>query len=305
MSEQPPYDPEIVSQPCAKAPLNPRWTLKLGVIALIVFAVGCWGLWDAAVFYPARGKKYAEWAKLQYLQQAKTAESEEFGIFLTKTSVTDPVQEYAFLSEPDRLNKMRQSAGNPNSPSNKRDSMKLAKREWLNALHVVGMLDPVNTVIESPQSTLDALDAEWSKNPNNPEPLSNFDLTTQWLIMGVCYFIALWMLVHMLRVRGQKYAWDPDTMTLTLPSGAGVTPDDLEEVDKRKWDKFIVFLRIKDSHPKLGGQEVRIDTYQHARVEDWVLAMEEKAFPSQQQPDTLNEEPSDADDEATNDSDAE
>ena len=53
---------ENANESCAKAPLNPRWTLKLGVIALIVFAVGVWGYLDASVIYPKRGEKYADWA---------------------------------------------------------------------------------------------------------------------------------------------------------------------------------------------------------------------------------------------------
>ena len=128
----------------------------------------------------------------------------------------------------------------------------------------------------------------------NPKPLSNFDLMSQWLIMGVCYIVTLIMLVHMMRVAGIKYAWDPESMTLTIPGGQKITPDDLEEVDKRKWDKFIVFLKIKAAHADLGGQEVKVDTYQHARVEDWVLAMEAKAFPSQEGEDAP-EEPAESD----------
>ena len=60
-----------------RAPLNPRWRFKLGVIALIVFLVGCWGLWDATSVYPNRGKKFADWAKWQYLEESKKADEEE------------------------------------------------------------------------------------------------------------------------------------------------------------------------------------------------------------------------------------
>ncbi|CAN0504206.1 unnamed protein product [Laminaria digitata] len=89
-------------------------------------------------------------------------------------------------------------------------------------------------------------------------------------------------------------------MQFTLPGGASITPDDLEEVDNRKWDKFIVFLKIKGAHASLGGQEVSVDTYQHRFVEDWILAMEAKAFPSQQEIDPLNEsEPETGGDEAS------
>jgi hypothetical protein len=278
MSDTTSYEPVA----CSKAPLNPRWRLKLGVIALVVFLVGCWGLWDATSVYPNRGKKFAEWAQWQYLLQAKKADSEDFGIFLNESSISDPQQEYDYLSAPDRQSQNRADAANPSSPRTLRASRQAALYQWLEALKVVGMLDAEHTTIESPQSKLDELQAKWSKIATQPKPLSAFDLMTQWLIMGVCYLITLWMIVHMMRVASKRYAWDPETMTLTLPGGASITPEDLEEVDKRKWDKFIVFLKIKDSHPQLGGQEVKIDTYQHQLVEDWVLAMEEKAFPSQE-----------------------
>ena len=268
-----------------KAPLNPRWRFKLGIIAFIVFLVGCWGLWDATSVYPNRGKKYAEWAQWQYLEQAKTANDEDFGIFLRETSVPDPVAELERLSADERLTQNRQDAANPNSTRTKRAAMQMARYQWLEALKVVSMLKPEHTTIESPQRRLDELSTKWSSISNNPKPLSSFDLLTQWLIMGVCYAVTIVMVLHMMRVASQKYTWDPDAMRLTLPDGSSITPDDLEEVDKRKWDKFIVFLKIKDSHDRLGGQEVKVDTYQRLLIEDWVLAMEEKAFPSQEEGD--------------------
>ena len=64
-----------------------------------------------------------------------------------------------------------------------------------------------------------------------------------------------------------------------LPGGQKVGPGDIAEFDKRKWDKFLVTLTIKDSHPTLGGQRVVVDLYRHEPVEDWILAMERTAFP--------------------------
>jgi hypothetical protein len=272
-----------------KAPLNPRWRLKLGIIALIVFLVGCWGLWDATSVYPNRGNKFADWAKWQYLEESKKADDEDFGIFLRDTSVTDPVAELERLNAPDRLSQNRTDASNPNSSRSKRASMQNARLQWLEALKVVSMLTAENTTIESPQRELEALREKWSATTTNPKPLSSFDLMSQWLIMGVCYIVTLIMVVHMMRVASQRYTWQPDSMALTIPGGGSITPDDLEEVDKRKWDKFIVFLKIKDAHPKLGGQEVKVDTYQRLLVEDWILAMEEKAFPSQEDEDAPSE----------------
>lgn len=271
-----------------KAPLNPRWRMKLSVIALIVFLVGCWGLWDATSVYPKRGKKFADWAKWQYLEESEKADDEDFGIFLRETSVADPDAEFQRLSAPDRLAQNRQDASNPGSTRSKRASMQNARLQWLEALAIVGMLDAQHTTIESPRAELESLRVTWA-TAQQPKPLSNFDLISQWLIMGVCYFVTLVMMVHMMRVAGQKYGYDQTTKTLTLPGGESITPDDLEEVDKRKWDKFLVFLKIKGAHPGLGGQEIKVDTYQHQLVEDWILEMEAQAFPSQEEGDDQSE----------------
>lgn len=281
----PSFDTEIASTDCAKAPLNPRWIFKLLIITLVVFVVGAWGLWDASSVYPARGVRHANWAQWQYLEQAKKANDEDFGVFVRESSVTNPAEELARLSEPDTKARNAQDAATATSPRTLRASMLSTRLAWLEALKVVGQLDEEHTMIESPQRELDALKDYWQTAGSVPKPLHAFDLVVQWMIMVLCWSIALVMFVHILRVRSKKYAWQADSMTLTIPSGKSITPDDLDEVDKRKWDKFIVFLKIKASHASLGGKEISVDTYQHLLIEDWILAMEEKAFGSQEDED--------------------
>jgi len=276
------FDKEIASTDCAKAPLNSRWIFKLLVITLVVFVVGAWGLWDASSVYPKRGIRYADWAKWQYLEQAKKANLEDFGIFIRESSVTNPAEELERLSVTETKTRNILDADNSSSPRNLRASMMNTRYNWLEALKVVGQLDAEHTAIGSPQSELDAQKTKWQSAGSVPKPLHTLDLIVQWMIMAVCWSIALYMFLHMFKVRSKKYGWEASSMTLTLPGGASITPADLEEVDKRKWDKFIVFLKIKSSHAKLGGKEISVDTYQHNLIEDWVLAMEERAFGSQE-----------------------
>ncbi|MDF1808294.1 MAG: hypothetical protein P1U42_01210 [Phycisphaerales bacterium] len=281
MSDQKQEQLSPVTSDCAKAPINPRWALKLSVITIVIFIVGAWGFWDASSVYPKRGERYAQWAKWQYLEQSKRANSEDFGIFIRDTSVANPSEEYTRLNEPETQTRNLTDAQDSSSNRNLRASMLVARMNWLDALKVIGHLDPEYTVIETPERELETLKLEW-QSAKLPKPLSNFDLIVQWMIMAVCWTVALLMFVHILKVKTKKYAWVSDTMALTLPNGGTITPDDLEEVDKRKWDKFIVFLKIKSSHDSLGGKEISVDTYQHLYVEEWILAMEEKAFPSQE-----------------------
>jgi len=281
MSDQNQEQLTPVTKDCAKAPINPRWALKLSVITLVIFIVGAWGFWDASSVYPKRGERYAQWAKWQYLEQSKRANSEDFGIFIRDTSIPNPSDEYTRLYEPETQTRNLGDSQDSSSSRNLRASMLVARMNWLDALKVLGHLDPQYTTIDSPERELETLKMEW-QTAKQPKPLSNLDLIVQWMIMAICWTVALLMFVHILKVKSKKYAWDSSEMAFTLPNGAVITPDDLEEVDKRKWDKFIVFLKIKSSHSSLGGKEISVDTYQHLYVEDWILAMEEKAFPSQE-----------------------
>lgn len=274
-----------ITEDCAKAPLNGRWIFKLFVITMVILIVGAWGYWDATSVYPKRGERYANWAKWQYLDQSKKADAEDYGIFIREASVTEPKEELVRLAASDTLLKNQEDVANPSSSRTLRASMQLARKSWLDALQVIGNLDAEHTTIESPQRELDALKAYWDAEVSKPDPLHAFDLFVQWIIMALCWTIGLLMIVHMLKVKGKKYGWVAKTMTFSIPGGHSITPDDLEEVDKRKWDKFIVFLKIKGAHDTLGGKEISVDTYQHKFVEDWILAMEEKAFGSQEDDD--------------------
>ena len=259
------------------APLGKRWLRKTLIFLVVLIAFGAWGLYDAVIAYPERGERYADWAKLTYLQAAREANSEDFGVFERDASVPNPREELRRLSDSEDRQRNLADAADPSSSRHLRATMLNARHDWLVGLSRIGRLDPERTAFESPRAELDRLQAELS-TAGRPKPLSRWDIPSQWAIMGVCWAIAIWILARAVKVLSLKYRWNPATMTLTLPGGASITPDDLEEVDKRKWDKFIVFLKIKNAHPTLGGQEIRCDTYQHDELEGWILEMEKAAF---------------------------
>lgn len=281
-SENESETPEHVTQDCAKAPLNPRWTIKLFVITFFVIGFGALGLYDAVKKYPERGQRYADWAKMQYLDAAKAAGSEEFGLFERKSSIPDPVAEFNQLNEPTRRQQNLVDAANQGSSNRLRSTMRNARYDWLKSLKTIGQLSPENTIIEFPNDELTELKARWGSTSSIPRPLKGYDIPSQWAIMIVCWGIGFWMLLNIIKVIGKKYSWEAESMTLTVPGSISITPENLVEVDKRKWDKFIVFLKLNDSHPTHAGKEIKVDTYQHALVEDWILAMETKAIGSQE-----------------------
>tara|TARA_R110000868_G_scaffold119469_1_gene316604 strand:- start:321086 stop:322009 length:924 start_codon:yes stop_codon:yes gene_type:complete len=270
--------PDHVSQSCAKAPLNPKWAFKLFIITFFVIGFGALGLYDATIKYPARGERFADWAQWQYLDAAKSASSEQFGLFERETSVGDPVAELARLQESEERRRNATDAQNQSSSRTLRATMYNTRLEWLQALQTVGQLNAEHTTIENPNQTLTELHAKWTSAGSIPKPLKSYDIPSQWGIMIICWGIGGWMLLNIFKVIGQKFSWDAESMTLTVPGGVAITPANIEEVDKRKWDKFIVFLKLNSTHPTHAGKEIKVDTYQHALVEDWILAMEQRAM---------------------------
>ncbi|MEZ6317270.1 MAG: hypothetical protein R3B49_00760 [Phycisphaerales bacterium] len=275
-----------------KAPLSKRWLFKMGVFIVVLGAVGAWGFYDATVVYPERGEKFASWAEWQYLVAAQSADAESFGVFLNESSVPDPVGELARLKKPETLDRNQNDRLNDQSSRRLRAQMAFARMKWLNGLKVIGKLSADRTTISNPRQRLAELQQVWA-SANAPKPLSWYDLPTQWVFFLGGASGALLLLIHMVRIAAKKYVWHPHDKRLVLPGGHELTPETLGEVDKRKWDKFIVFLRAKEGHPTLGTREVRVDTYQHALVEDWILEMEKAAFGDE----TENAAPSSADEE--------
>lgn len=275
-----------------KSALNRPWVLKMLIFIVVTIAFGTWGLYDATIKYPARGANFASWAQWQYLQAAGFADQEEFGWFLNNASVTDPVAELEHLNSEEESSRNEEARQNPDSRSHRRAVAKVARKRWLEGLKLIGRLDPEHTTIEDPRQRLEELNTEWA-SASQPKALHGFDIPSQWAIMVVSYGVGLYLIVLFLRVAMKKYAWDPGEQRLTLPGGASLVPTDLAEIDKRKWDKFIVFLKVREGHDKLGGQEVRVDTYRHAHVEGWILAMEETQFPSQEEPEADEDAPAD------------
>lgn len=240
--------------------LNRSWLFRMGFITIVFLAFGIWGAWDATTAYPARGLRHAEFLEKEYL-----AAADERGRILG-ASVPSPVVVFAEI-------KGRGAA----------DPVEAARFQWLNALRVIGKLDAEHTTIDNPSQRLEDLKASWgTRNP--PKPLSELDIPTQYLIMTACSVIGVLIVCVILKASRSRYTFDPATNTLTLPGNHSVTPADLADIDKRKWHKFIVFLKLKPSHPTLGGKEVRIDLLRHAKVEGWVLAMEAAAFPELAKP---------------------
>jgi len=244
--------------------LSKSWTIRMVVIMAACFGLGLWGLYDATVAYPARGVRAAERLELGYLEKA-----DEVGR-LAHAGIEDPAADFERL-------RSRAALKDPFS------ELDAARYKWLDSLEIVSRLDPAYTKIPreevpSARERLDQLQSSLNTK-SAAKPLNRLDITFQWVIFGVCCGLGVVVFAHFVNTGRRKYRWDPGELRLTLPGGASFVPDDAEEFDRRKWHKFLMFVRIKPSHPDLGGQELKFDLLQHAGLESWVLKMERAAFP--------------------------
>lgn len=236
--------------------LTRRWLIKMIVVFIGLVGLGLYGYYDATIGYPKRGIKYAEFAERAYLVQA------EMDRALPGAGVQDGFSELAKL----------RAMGSGMS------SLQATRLEWLRSLDVVGQITPERTNLTNPRQRLTDLNQQWSTS-SAPKRLTKWDIPVQWIFVLVGLGGGLYIGLLFAGVARKTYRWDPESKKLTLPDRSTIEPSDLEEVDKRKWHKFLVHLAIKDSHANHGGKRLKFDLYRYQNLEDWILEMEQIAFP--------------------------
>jgi hypothetical protein len=231
-----------------------RWVLRVLIILIIGWGLFVWGLYDAMVLYPNRGIDAASYLKYQYLREVDKVKP-------SSVSVDDPVAEFDRLKTRKRDNTM--------------STVESARFNWLEALSRVSRLKPEYSKVGDAKQELKELDERWgAANVKVPQPLEGYDIPSQWAIAGVGLLIGMWRLITFLGVASKKYRWNPETSTITLPGGATLNEADIVDYDKRKWDKFIITLALRDGHAL--GKETTLDLYPYNELEPWVLELERR-----------------------------
>ncbi len=262
--------------PTQRTRISPKWIVKMSIFMLALLVFGAWGLYDAAVVYRRRGMQAAEVAEYRFLDALKDKNK---GRLTNETaSLADPAGEMRRLHDADRQGNI--------TPVDR------AELDWLQQLKYVGELRPENTRlprqdyfaggVSKGAEVPDAMN-RWQalKGAPSASPLSAFDIPVQWLICVVGLGWGLYLAGLMLSVRGRTYRWTPDELRLHLPGGDSFVPADIDEIDKRKWHKFFVSMKIRATHAKLAGKSIELDLLRYVPLEDWVLQMERAAFPEE------------------------
>lgn len=237
---------------------------------LVLLAFGTWGLADAVLIYPARGRADAEYRKYQYLLEAAKARK-----LNNPADVANPNRPLTIDNPAARLAELQEREGLATSARTD-DQMARAELAWLDALSKVawpGGIDAKLTEIPDGTTELTRLQAVWEKSAA-PVPLARWDLPLQWLFMVLGYGGALWMGLRVGPALRKVYKWDPATLTLHLPDGQTLVPADVREFDKRRWDKLYIDLHLENNRPSLP-----LDLQVYIPLEEWVLEMERARFP--------------------------
>lgn len=256
--------------------ISSKWVVKMSVFMLALLVFGAWGLYDATVVYRRRGMQAAQIAEYRFLDALKDKNKDR--LTNETASLADPAAEIRRLQDADRQGNI--------TPVDR------AELDWLLQLKYVGELSPDNTRLPRKDyfaqgvskggEIPDAMN-RWQalKGAPSASALSAFDIPVQWLICVVGLGWGLYLAALMLSVRGRTYRWTPEEMRLHLPGGESFVPADIDEIDKRKWHKFFVAIKIRPAHPTLAGKSIELDLLRYVPLEEWVLQMERAAFPEE------------------------
>ena len=275
--------------------LSRQWLFKTGAFTVVLLGFGIWALLDASVFYARRGMADASYQLRAWLDAAAN------GSRLTTPNFTVP-DPAATLKELESKEAELRSQATADGAAGRTAAADVAKLDWLRSLGRVWQLNnqpkrlgtntDKKTIYFDPATgggslrsgsdqtaiTLDALRQELQKHwasRSPPTPLSNYDLPVQWIFTVIGFAGGLWLVFTLVRakVTASRITWEADAQRLSLPGGAGFTPADLAEIDKRLWHKYYVTLILRD------GSRHKLDLLRFTPLEEWVLAMEKTAFP--------------------------
>lgn len=288
------------AQPTQTTRLGRNWLIKTLLFLLLLVGFGCWGLADALYFYPKRGEMDAARRLKDYLDASAKAGT----LTPDQLKLSDPAAAYADLRSREENIAARARVESPDGRAARVEETRLT---WLDSLNRMWALRAEPRLVHTQKAAPGAPEVRYyfdmrtgdgyalgaggvEKRPLTPDallkvlssatntsnpvtPLSGFDMLTQWVFVVIGFGGGAWMLLTLVRAASKKYRWQSDTQTLTMPDGKTVTPAELKELDKRLWHKFFAVMHVKD------GRAYKLDLLRYQPLEDWVLAMEKKAFP--------------------------
>lgn len=311
--------------------ISRNWLIKMAVFLIALLGFGTWGLVDALVIYPRKGLEDASFKLKNYLQAASASNRlsptalklDDPAAELSSLAKREPkaggpkdtltdleLAKLAWLRALDRawkLNAPENPIGNASRPKLGPDGTEIyqgvggsvdAQKEIHRVLFRTREGTGVAIAPDGKRADLSAdqvlkdLTAYWTAQKRTPSALEFYDLPSQWVFVAIGYGGAIYIVALLFIVSRRRFQFDPDAKRLVLPSGESITPDDIKELDKRRWHKFFVTLVTKDNRSHT------FDLLRYVPLEQWILEMEKRAFPEIESTDGADAAGDSADDAA-------
>ncbi len=246
--------------------LGRPWAFKALLVIVVFLGLGVWGFVDAVWIYPDRGRKVALFAEQEYLDKAFAAGMRT----PAQVSIEDPAQRFEELEgslerDVDTALFLWLTALSRVEPL---EGLTEANRAELASREAGSSAEPTQTLFTNPRERLAELTTIVDSTPDAPKPLNKWDIPVQWGICAIGGLLGLYFLAVFLAQATKSYRYDPAAKRLTMPGGKTIVPDDIEVFDKRKWDKYLVFLTLRGE-----SGERKIDLYRYMPLEEWMLEM--------------------------------
>ncbi|HVZ94662.1 MAG TPA: hypothetical protein VG797_09145 [Phycisphaerales bacterium] len=239
-----------------------KWLIKMSLFMVACFVLGVWGLYDAKVAYPARGREHEEATRLVYLKKLS-----ETGLIFSD-HVDDPARALAELER---------------KPASELTEVERARMHWLTSLSRIENLSEITrrnqaagspptkdtpTLFVDPAKSMQDLDAKLASRTQQPVPLNAYDIPVQWVFVVLGFGLGVYLVWLILATSRKKFHYVPSEHRLIMPDGREIVPSDVKEVDKRKWHKYYSSFILND------GTVVEFDLLRHVPLEEWFLEME-------------------------------
>lgn len=232
-----------------------KWYFKrMGLMFLMLFAMGCWFLYDATIGYPAKKEIWDQYTDiagydLKLVPELKGPEElPESGVYVAIIGKTADGRHYRVFDG--KGERKLDSAGEPESAKKMAITKldKVLEAKWAEAdtlaaddkQEILGALSPVvNFNVKGAQKDSDGMEkwralAKEKGWEQEPEEYTDSKITTQWEFTVGMFVLSLVVVVVFLLNKGKILKADAEAFC--QPNGSRVAFADVYRVDRRKWD---------------------------------------------------------------------
>ena len=262
--------------------LQPKYSLKMIVVAVVSIGLGIWGILDYAVIIPGQARAVHRRDICQQVLDAMKADpaSDQYRSDIRAASETVGGELQSLITAG------RSADEAPPTPEEVRAALENvqsgAEGDWFKLLLLFqgGLADASRrTSAERPATDLFVLAAETAQGAVNSTagvtPPGKWDKLVKGLLFVPCLPFGLYLFWPLLKKRREIYTLEDDG-SLRLPSGATWSEADIADIDMGTWMSKSIAHVVHQN-----GDRVKMDDYIHQNTHLIVGALASKRYPNE------------------------